>query len=599
MSANELLYGDNLDILRRHVAGETVDLVYLDPPFKSNQDYNVLFAERDGTRAAAQIKAFEDTWRWDDVAARAYEEVVEAGGSVADALRAFRMCVGQNDMLAYLSMMAPRLAELRRVLKPTGSLYLHCDPTSSHYLKLLLDAVFGPERFRGEIVWKRSSAHSDTKQGSKQPGRIHDVLLFYTKGPAWTWNPVYVPFDDDYVKRRFNHTDGRGSFKDTDLSAAKPGGDTLYEWRIRRRADGEWVSDLEDEWMRPKRGSEYGAVRPPRGRYWAYSRENMLKLAKSDRLYYFSSGTPRLKQYADELAGVALQDIWTDIPPINAMAAERLGYPTQKPEALLERILESSSNEGDVILDCFCGCGTTIAAAERLGRRWVGIDVTHLAINLIRHRLRYAYGDHIEETYDVVGEPVELPDAETLARDDPFQFQCWALGLVGARPAEVKKGADKGIDGRKYFHEVQGGKTGEIVFSVKAGTTGPDHVRELRGVVEREDAAIGALLCLRHPTKAMRAEAASAGFYTSPWGRHPRIQIWTIEEILNGAQLDAPPTRQVDRTYRKPPRVAAAAPETARLDFEEPPAAAARLPERAKPAKAGLGRQRRAKKTAG
>ena len=252
-----------------------------------------------------------------------------------------------------------------------------------------------------------------------------------------------------------------------------------------------------------------------------------------------------------------------------------------------------------MILDCFCGCGTTIAAAERLGRRWVGIDVTHLAINLIRHRLRYAYGDHIEETYDVVGEPVELPDAETLARDDPFQFQCWALGLVGARPAEVKKGADKGIDGRKYFHEVQGGKTGEIVFSVKAGTTGPDHVRELRGVVEREDAAIGALLCLRHPTKAMRAEAASAGFYTSPWGRHPRIQIWTIEEILNGAQLDAPPTRQVDRTYRKPPRVAAAAPETARLDFEEPPAAAARLPERAKPAKAGLGRQRRAKKTAG
>ena len=383
------------------------------------------------------------------------------------------------------------------------------------------------------------------------------------------------------------------------LSAAKPGGDTSYEWRIRRRAGDEWVSDLEDEWTRPKRGREYRAVRPPRGRYWAYSRENMLKLAQGDRLHYFSSGTPRLKQYADELAGVALQDIWTDLPPINAMAAERLGYPTQKPEALLERILQSSSNEGDVILDCFCGCGTTIAAAERLGRRWVGIDITHLAINLIRHRLRYAYGDQIEETYDVVGEPVEMPDAETLARDDSFQFQCWTLGLVGARPAELKKGADKGIDGRKYFHEVQGGKTGEIVFSVKAGATGPDHMRELRGVVEREDAAIGALLCLRHPTKAMRAEAASAGFYTSPWGRHPRVQIWTIEELLNGAQLDAPPTRQVDRTYRKPPRVAVAAPETPRLDFEKPPAAATRLPERARPVKAGLGRQRRAKKKAG
>ena len=231
-----------------------------------------------------------------------------------------------------------------------------------------------------------------------------------------------------------------------------------------------------------------------------------------------------------------------------------------------------------------------------MGRRWLGIDITHLAISLIRHRLRHSHGDRIEETYDVVGEPVEMPDAETLARDDPFQFQCWALGLVGARPGELKKGADKGIDGRKYFHEVQGGNTGEIVFSVKAGTTGPDHVRELRGVAEREDAAIGALLCLRHPTRAMRSEAASAGFYTSPWGRHPRVQILTIEELLNGAQLNAPPTRQVDRTYRKPPRVAVATPETPRLDFEEPSAPAARLPERAKPVKAALGRQRRTKR---
>ena len=603
MSENQLLYGDNLDVLRRHVADETVDLVYLDPPFKSNQDYNVLFAERDGTRAAAQIKAFEDTWRWDQAASLAYQEAVEAGGSVADALRAFRMCVGENDMLAYLSMMAPRLAELRRVLKPTGSLYLHCDPTSSHYLKLLLDAVFGPEKFRGEIVWKRSSAHSDTKQGSKQPGRIHDVLLFYTKTSEWTWNEVYTPYADSYVGRDYRLVEeGTGRrFRRGDLTAARPGGDTTYEWRVKKSAAvrERWVADLEDEYRNPVDGREYRGVRPYRGRYWAYSKTGMREFAREGRLRHTYGGMPEYKRYLNEMPGVPLQDLWTDVPPIGSGTAERLGYPTQKPEALLERILRASSNEGDLILDCFCGCGTTIAAAERLKRRWIGIDITHLAISLIRHRLRHSHGDPIEETYTVVGEPVELPDAVTLARDDPFQFQCWALGLVGARPVGLKKGADKGIDGRKYFHEVQGGRTGEIVFSVKAGATGPDHVRELRGVVEREDAAVGALLCLRDSTKAMRAEAASAGFFTSPWGRHPRVQIFSIEELLSGAQLDAPPTRQVDRTYRKPPRVAAAAPETPRLDFEEPPAAAARLPERARPAKAALGRQRRTKKKAG
>ena len=222
-----------------------------------------------------------------------------------------------------------------------------------------------------------------------------------------------------------------------------------------------------------------------------------------------------------------------------------------------------------MILDPFCGCGTTIAAAERLGdRRWIGIDITHLAISLIRHRLRHAHGDGIEETYAVSGEPVSVPDAETLAAADPFQFQCWALGLVGARPAQPKKGADQGIDGRRYFHEAEGASTQQIVFSVKAGITGPDHVRDLRGVIEREGAAIGALICLRRPTRAMRAEAASAGSYTSPWGRHPRLQILTIEELLAGALLDTPPARQVDRTFRKSPRVVPPTPESQRLDFD-------------------------------
>ncbi len=577
MDANELYYGDNLDILPRYVDDESVDLVYLDPPFKSNQDYNVLFAERDGTQAAAQIKAFEDTWRWDEAAVRAYEEVVERGGPVADALRAFRMCVGQNDMLAYLSMMAPRLVELRRALKPTGSLYLHCDPTSSHYLKLLLDAVFGPENFRGEIVWKRSSAHSDTKQGSKQPGRIHDVLLFYTKTSDWAWNEVYTPYADSYTGRDYRLVEeGTGRrFRRGDLTAARPGGDTSYEWRVKKHEGvrERWVADLEDEHLSPVAGWEYKGVRPYPGRYWAYSKANLKQFARQGRLRHTYDGMPEYKRYLDEMPGVPLQDLWTDVPSLQSGTAERLGYPTQKPEALLERILEASSSEGDLVLDPFCGCGTTVAAAQRLKRRWVGIDITHLAINLIRHRLRHAYGDGTEKTYGVVGEPVSAPDAAALAAADPFQFQCWALGLVGARPAETKKGADKGIDGRRYFHEAEGGATREIVFSVKAGKTGPDHVRELRGVVEREDAAIGALICMRRPTKAMRSEAASAGSYSSPWGRHPRVQIVTVEELLAGAQLDAPPTRQVDRTFRKAPRVESPDPKAPRLDFYEPPPA--------------------------
>ena len=600
MDGNRLYYGDNLDVLRRHVADESVDLVYLDPPFNSNQDYNVLFAERDGTRAAAQIKAFGDTWRWDEVAALAYQETVESGGQVAEALRAFRLCVGRTDMLAYLSMMAPRLLELRRVLKPTGSLYLHCDPTSSHYLKLLLDAVFGPERFRGELVWKRTSAHCDTKQGSKQPGRIHDVLLFYAKGSRWTWNEVYTPYADSYTGRDYKLVEeGTGRrFRRDNLTAARPGGDTTYEWRVKKHATvrERWVADLKDEYRSPVSGWEYAGVPPYKGRYWAYSKDNLKQFAREGRLRHTYGGMPEYKRYLDEMPGVPLQDLWTDIRPIGSGTAERLGYPTQKPEALLERILRASSNEGDVILDPFCGCGTTIAAAERLERRWLGIDITHLAISLIRHRLRDTHGDGIRKTYGVVGEPVTPPDAEKLAGDDPFQFQFWALGLVGARPTEQKKGADKGIDGRKYFHEVEGGSTGQIVLSVKAGNTGPDHVRELRGVVERENAAIGALISLRQPTKAMRAEAATAGSYTSPWGRHPRVQVITVDELLDGAQLDAPPTRQVDRTFRKAPRVAASVSTAQQLDFDTPPSTGKQFPARRKPAKAALDRPRRRSK---
>ncbi|PYO40397.1 MAG: site-specific DNA-methyltransferase [Gemmatimonadetes bacterium] len=527
MAENVLYYGDNLDVLRRHIKDESVDLVYLDPPFNSNQSYNVLFAEKDGSDAAAQIEAFEDTWHWDQAAAREFQETVERGGKVSEVLQAFRLFLGTNDMLAYLTMMAPRLVDLRRALKETGSLYLHCDPTASHYLKLLLDAVFGPEHFRSEIIWKRSSAHSDTKQGRVIHGHIHDVLLFYTKSDEWTWNPVYTPYDPDYVEQFYKYVEqGTGRrYRLGDLTG--PGGAA-------------------------KGNPSYEVMGVTR--YWRYSKEKMNALIKAGRIIQTKPGSvPAYKRYLDEMPGVPLQDLWTDIPPIAAQAAERLGYPTQKPEALLERIILGSSNEGDAVLDPFCGCGTTVAAAQKLRRRWTGIDVTYLAIGLIKTRLRDAYGD--DAKYVVIGEPTTVEDAARLAEEEPYQFQAWALGLVGARRAgPIKKGADKGIDGRLYFHD-GADKTRQIVISVKAGALHATYVRDLVGVVQREKADIGVLISFEEPTRPMRQEAASADFYTSPWGKHPRIQLLTVADLLAGKGIDYPRTAGTNVTLKAAPRV--------------------------------------------
>ena len=525
---NHLYYGDNLDVLRRYIPDESVDLVYLDPPFNSNANYNVLFAERDGTQAAAQIMAFEDTWRWDDGAARTYEDVVEAGGRVSQVMQAFRTFLGESDVLAYLAMMAPRLVDLRRVLRPTGSLYLHCDPTASHYLKLLLDAVFGLDCFLNEIIWKRTSAHSS----AKRYGPVHDVILFYGKTDKFKWNRVFQDYDAAYIETFFDQTDQDGR-----------------RWK---RADMTVAGIRHGETGLPWRGIDITA----KGRHWGSPPSVLDELDRKGRVHWprKEDGMPRLKQYPEDLPGIPLQDVWPDVRPLHNLAAERLGYPTQKPETLLDRIILSSTSEGEVVLDPFCGCGTTIASAQRLKRAWIGIDVTNLAITLIRHRLKDTYGADIESSYQVIGEPVSLPDAEALAAADPYQFQWWALGLVGARPAEGKKGADQGIDGRIYFHDGDTAKTKQIVISVKAGKLHAPYVRDLRGVVEREQAALGVLLTLNAPTKAMRAEAASAGPYVSPWGRHPRVQIVTVGELLAGKTLNAPPPRQTSLTYKRAPK---------------------------------------------
>jgi DNA modification methylase len=520
-STNVLYFGDNLEVLRDYVNDESIDLVYLDPPFNSNATYNVLFAEQDGTRAAAQIKAFEDTWTWDQEAAREYEETVEAGGRVADALRAFWTFLGPSNMLAYLAMMAPRLVELRRVLKPTGSIYLHCDPTASHYLKMLMDAIFGPQNFRNEVVWERTTG----RKSVSQYGRVHDVLLFYTRSEAGTWNAPMLEQDPLHARGHDLVRRGDEVFRMSDFTGAGPGPARRF-------------GDLD--------------LSPPSGRHWMYDQDGIDRLMAEGRIAFSEGGKPRL---LNPVTAVTVRDVWTDIRPINAAAAERLGYPTQKPLALLERIISASSNEGDVVLDPFCGCGTAIIAAERLKRHWLGIDITNLAITLIKNRLLTSFGEEALPT--VIGEPVSVPDAEALAAQDPWQFQWWALGLVGARPVEHKKGADRGIDGRLFFHDEKGGKTKQVIISVKAGESiNVSHVRDLQGVLTREGAEIGVLISMKEPTQPMRTEASSAGFYSSPgWNtKHPHIQLLTVADLLGGAAIDYP-SRHGNVTFKKAPRL--------------------------------------------
>jgi DNA modification methylase len=433
---NILYYGDNLDVLRRHIRDESVDLVYLDPPFNSKAEYNVIYAEHGGTRATAQVRAFEDTWHWDAAAADSFYQVVEAGGRVADALVGFQKLFPASDLLAYLSMMAPRLVELHRVLKPTGLLYLHCDPTASHSLKLLLDAIFGPSGLRNEIVW----AYSGGGIPQRDFPRKHHTIFRYAKGATWFYQPEFKPYKENTRQVGKHSTYVDVSKRDIDLER----------------------------------------------------------------------GTP-------------VTDWWTDIKTVTGWSPERLGYQTQKPQALLARIIETSCPPDGLVLDPFCGCGTAIDAAQALGRQWVGIDITHLAIGLIKYRLIDRYGPGIANTYRVVGEPTTVEDAAVLAEEDPFQFQAWALGLVGARPVgEMKKGGDKGIDGRLYFHDSHDGQTRQIVFSVKSGGLVPSYLRDLRGVLDREEADIGVLISFEEPSAGIRAEAASAGFYVSPWGTSHR-----------------------------------------------------------------------------
>jgi site-specific DNA-methyltransferase (adenine-specific) len=516
---NQLFFGDNLKILRENrIPVGSLDLIYLDPPFNSNATYNILFAEKSGEKSAAQITAFEDTWHWGAEAAAAFDEVVRGDRpKLADLLLALRAFLGQNDMMAYLSMMAVRLVELHRVLKPTGSLYLHCDPTASHYLKLILDAIFGPKNFRNEIVWKRTSARSDSRRWN----RINDVIFFYTKSDKFTWNKQYIEYDKEYLDKFYRFVEpGTGR---------RYASDNLTADGTRRGSSGETWRGIN---VREK------------GLHWKYTIEKLEELDKQERIIWpqKKDGVPRYKRYLDEMPGLAIQTIITDIPPLSAQSAEKLNYPTQKPEALLERIIKASSNEGELVLDPFCGCGTTISVAERLKRRWIGIDITHLAITLIKNRLHDTFGEELAP-YEVIGEPADALSAAALAEENRHQFGWWALGMVEAAPAQdKKKGADRGVDGVLYFQEKDDGPYYKIIVQVKSGHIGAKEVRELEGTRKQENAEIAALLTLKSPTKPMK-EAVPADYFVSglePYPRFPRLQILTIAELFAGKQLDYP-----------------------------------------------------------
>ena len=512
---NHLYYGDNLQVLREHIATESVDLIYLDPPFNSQATYNVLFRSPKGEQSQAQIEAFEDTWHWNDSAERAFDEVMTSGNTdAAEMLRAMRSFLRENDMMAYLAMMAVRLLELHRILKPTGSLYLHCDPTASHYLKILLDAIFGVENFRSEIIWKRYGAHSD----AKDYGAVHDVILFFGKNASITFNKQYQQYDQAYVEERFRFQDADGRrWSEQNLASPNPRPNLTY----------------------PYLASNGITYQPPQNG-WKYTRERMEQLDREERLHFpkRSGGRLRLKNYLDELLGVPVQDIWTDISLIGGTSPERLGYPTQKPVALLERIINSSSNPGNVVLDPFCGCGTAVHAAQKLGRQWVGIDVTHLAISLIEKRLNDAFPGI---QYEVHGTPKDLAGARDLAERDKYQFQWWAVSLVNAVPyGGKKKGADTGIDGIIYF-KPDGKTTEKAIVSVKGGANvGVAMVKDLIATVDREKAKIGVFVTLTQPTKPMEKEAVTAGFYQTDYGKFPKIQILTIEDLFAGKKPQMP-----------------------------------------------------------
>lgn len=515
---NHLYYGDNLTIMKA-MPNACVDLIYLDPPFNSQRNYNLIYKKLTGQPVPEQEEAFCDAWDLDpekEEMARNMPVVLEGYGADYELIQFWTAWINalrhtQPRLLAYLVYMSYRLFEMLRILKPTGSIYLHCDPTASHYIKVIMDGIFGHQNFRNEIIWKRTSAHNS----GRMFGPIHDVVLYYSKGPSYTWNVQYRPYDSDYEDKHYRYIENGRRYKRQDITGAGTrNGETGLPWR--------------------------GIDPTSKGRHWMRPPAELDKLDQQGLIYWPDKpgGLPYLKLFLDERPGVSIQDIWGDIPPLNSQATERLGYPTQKPIALLERVIEASSNPGDVVFDPFCGCGSAIYAAHLSGRQWVGCDIAILSVQIVRDVLLNRYGLREGEHYQISGIPLSVEGASDLFKRDARQFQHWSVEIAGGF-SSTKHSGDQGIDGRIHFQTEGGLKN--MVLSVKGGHITPAYVRELRGVLERErDSEMAGFICLQEPTKGMRDEAAAAGLYTYLGTDYHRLQIRTIQDLLDGRGFDTP-----------------------------------------------------------
>ena len=537
---NRLYYGDCLTIMRDHMKLGSVDLIYLDPPFNSNREYNAIYKDETGNPLPDQIEAFCDLWELDEERERALRHMpilMREAGIDDDAVDFWRLWTSalrntQPRLLAYLSYMVERLLPMKGLLKPTGSIYLHCDPTASHYIKVMIDAIFGHENFINEIAWKRTSTHSDSKTWS----RVSDTILFYTRGKKFTWNTPHEPHSDKYIASKYRHDDGDGRLYQLDnMTSPNPRPNMMYEWK--------------------------GFASPTKG--WRYSGETMAKLDAEGRIWYptFKGGThdtsrrPRLKRYLDEMKGGVMANIWTDISPINSQARERLGYATQKPLALLERIIKASSNPGDVVFDPFCGCATTLEAAHHLKRRWVGIDIAIHAIKRVaKIRLQDRLGLVEGKDFEIDGVPRTLEGAHDLWTRDKYHYQKWAVEEVDGF-VTTKRTADGGVDGRLYFDVPDEKDLQSMAIEVKGGkNVGIGVLRELRGVLD-DDTALMAGLIIHEPLnktkeRNFRQFMASTGDLDVLGVKYPKMQILTTSEILEGKRFIRPSV--VGRTVKSP-----------------------------------------------
>ncbi len=523
---NKLYYGDNLEVLRKYIKDESVDLCYIDPPFNSKRNYNQIY-NNVGSEDRAQAQAFTDTWTWDEQANTGFDEILgndkgRFNPKTVALIQGLDAVLGKGSLLAYLISMTLRIVEIHRALKPTGSFYLHCDPTASHYLKLVLDTVFVGQggEYQNEIVWVRTNSHNIA---SKYFSRVQDTLFFYTKTNKYKWNPAYTDFSPQQLKRYFpDPTTGR-LVTGQDLTMTG-NANRNFTWR---------------------------GTTPPPHRGWGFSQEQLEQLWEQGLILIKQDGTPRLdgrKVFLDEKKGKPLSSFWNDIERIGNTSDERLGYPTQKPEALLDRIINASSDEGDIVLDAYCGCGTTVAVSHRLKRKWIGIDITYQSISLILRRLEHKYGKEVLDDVILNGIPRDIASVNALAnkKDDRLrkEFEKWAVLTYSNNRAIIneKAGGDEGVDGVAYFLTGQG-KNAKIIFQVKSGSVKRENIATLNSDRLREKAELAVFLTLKPPTKGMLDAANKEGVYKHElMGRiYPRIQIVTIEEMVEqNKRMDIP-----------------------------------------------------------